>query len=80
MLAFAARKAGNRDMAEARTIEVQSVSANSMDDAVQSGLRSCAQTVGNVRGALVERIAVVTGPDGEVREWRVDLRVSFEAG
>ena len=67
-------------MPEERTIEVQCVSASSLDDAVQGGLRKCAENVGSIRGALVDRIAVVTGPDGEVREWRVDLRVSFEAG
>ena len=67
-------------MSETGTIEVQCTSASSMEDAVQTGLRRCAETVGDIRGALVDRISVVTGPDGGVQEWRVDLRVSFVAG
>jgi len=67
-------------MSEARTIEVQCASPESVDDAVQTGLRKCAETVGNIRGAQLDRIAVVTNPDGSVQEWRVDLRVSFVAG
>ena len=67
-------------MSEARTIELQCASPSSIDDAVQTGLRKCAETFGEIRGALVDRIAVVTAPDGRVQEWRVDLRVSFVAG
>ena len=64
-------------MSVAKIIEVNSSSTKSMEDAVQSGLKKCAETVKNIKGAWVNEIKVVTGPDGIVTEWRVNLRVTF---
>ena len=64
-------------MSVAKIIELNSASGKSMEDAVQSGLRKCAETVKNIKGAWVNEIKVVTGPEGKVTEWRVNLRVSF---
>lgn len=64
-------------MSVAKIIEVNSSSTKSMEDAVQSGLKKCAETVKNIKGAWVNEIKVVTGPDGTVSEWRVNLRVTF---
>ena len=64
-------------MSVAKIIEVNSASKKSMEDAVQAGLRKCAETVKNIKGAWVNEIKVVTGPDGTVEEWRVNLRISF---
>ena len=64
-------------MSVAKIIEVNSSSTKSMEDAVQSGLKKCAETVKNIKGAWVNEIKVVTGPDGTVTEWRVNLRVTF---
>ena len=64
-------------MSIAKIIELNSASSKSMEDAVQTGLRKCAETVKNIKGAWVNEIKVVTGPDGQVEEWRVNLRVTF---
>ena len=64
-------------MSVAKIIEVNASSTKSMEDAVQSGLKKCAETVKNIKGAWVNEIKVVTGPDGSVTEWRVNLRVTF---
>jgi flavin-binding protein dodecin len=64
-------------MSVAKIIEVNSASSKSMEDAVQSGLRKCAETVKNIKGAWVNEIKVVTDDEGNVREWRVNLRISF---
>jgi flavin-binding protein dodecin len=64
-------------MTVAKDIVVFSSSPRSMEDAVQSGLKKCAETVRNIQGALVNEIKVVTAPDGSVAEWRVTLRVTF---
>ena len=64
-------------MTVAKIIEVNSASSKSMEDAVQSGLKKCAETVKNIKGAWVNEIKVVTGDDGTVIEWRVNLRVTF---
>ena len=64
-------------MTVAKIIEVNSSSSKSMEDAVQCGLKKCAETVKNIKGAWVNEIKVVTGDDGTVIEWRVNLRVTF---
>ncbi len=64
-------------MSVAKVIELNASSPTSMEDAVTSGLRKCAETVKNIKGAWVNEIKVVTDPDGNVQEWRVNLRVTF---
>jgi dodecin len=64
-------------MSVAKIFEVNSASTKSMEDAVLSGLKKCAEKVKNIQGAWVNEIKVVTGPDGSVTEWRVNLRVTF---
>ena len=64
-------------MTVAKVIELTSSSSKGIEDAVQSGLRKCSESVKNIKGAWVNEIKVVTGDDGSVTEWRVNLRVSF---
>jgi flavin-binding protein dodecin len=64
-------------MSVAKIIEVNSSSSKSMEDAVQSGLSKCAETIKNIKGAWVNEIKVVTDAAGKVTAWRVNLRVTF---
>ena len=64
-------------MSIAKIIELNAASPTSMEDAVRSGLRKCAETVKNIKGAWVNEIKVVTDDSGNVSEWRVNLRVTF---
>ncbi|HXH01256.1 MAG TPA: dodecin family protein [Xanthomonadaceae bacterium] len=64
-------------MSIAKIIELNAASKTSMEDAVRVGLKKCAETVNGIKGAWVNEIKVVTGEDGTVTEWRVNLRVSF---
>jgi flavin-binding protein dodecin len=64
-------------MSIAKIIELNAASKTSMEDAVRSGLKKCSQTVKNIKGAWVNEIKVVTDDDGNVSEWRVNLRVTF---
>ena len=64
-------------MTVAKIIEVNSSSSKSIEDAVKTGLKKTAETVKNIKGAWVNEIKVVTGDNGDVVEWRVNLRVSF---
>ncbi len=64
-------------MSVAKVIELTSSSTKGIEDAVQSGLTKCAESVKNIKGAWVNEIKVVTGDDGSVKEWRVNLRVTF---
>ncbi|MBS0194000.1 MAG: dodecin domain-containing protein [Proteobacteria bacterium] len=64
-------------MSVAKVIELTSSSSKSIEDAVQSGLHKCAESVKNIKGAWVNDIKVVTDPNGQVTEWRVNLRITF---
>jgi flavin-binding protein dodecin len=48
-----------------------------MEDAVKVGLKKCAESVKDIKGAWVNEIKVVTDGGGNVTEWRVNLRVTF---
>lgn len=64
-------------MSVAKVIELNAASATSVEDAVRTGLAKCAETVKNIQGAWVNEIKVVTNGDGSIKEWRVNLRISF---
>jgi dodecin len=64
-------------MSIAKVIELNSSSSRSIEDAVQSGISKCSETVKGIKGAWVNEIKVVTDDAGKINEWRVNLRVSF---
>lgn len=64
-------------MSIAKVIEINAASKTSLDDAVRAGLKKCAETVKNIKGAWVNEIKVATDSDGNVTEWRANLRVTF---
>ncbi|WP_202844326.1 dodecin family protein [Luteimonas saliphila] len=64
-------------MAVAKIIEINSSSATSIEDAVRSGLKKSAETVKNIQGAWINETKVVTDEDGNITEWRVNMRVTF---
>ena len=64
-------------MSIAKVIEFSSSSTKGVEDAVQSGLKKVAETVKNIQGAWVSETKVITDSSGEIKEWRVNLRVTF---
>ncbi|HZP66421.1 MAG TPA: dodecin family protein [Rudaea sp.] len=64
-------------MSVAKVIEISSSSPSGIEDAVTQGLKRAARSVKNIKGAWLNEINVVTNDDGEVSEWRVNMRVSF---
>ena len=64
-------------MSIAKIIEISAASNTSVEDAVRSGLKKCAESVKNIKGAWVSETKVVTDDAGNVTEWRVNMRVSF---
>jgi hypothetical protein len=48
-----------------------------VEDAVRSGLKKVSGTVKGIQGAWVNETKVVTDGNGEITEWRVNLRVTF---
>lgn len=61
----------------AKVIEINAASEKGIEDAVRSGLAIVAKTIGEIKGAWVSDVKVCTSPDGDVTEWRVNMRVSF---
>jgi len=64
-------------MSVAKIIEVNASSKTSVEDAVRSGLKKCAESVKNIKGAWINETKVVTDDQGSITEWRVNMRVSF---
>lgn len=64
-------------MAVARVTEIIASSQDSFEDAVKKGIKRANKTLNNVRGAWVESQKVVCNRDGDIKEFRVNLKVSF---
>ncbi len=64
-------------MSVAKVIEVNASSTKSMEDAVRHGLKKSSETVKGIKGVWVNEIKAVTSDNGEITEWRVNLRISF---
>lgn len=64
-------------MSIAKIIELNAASKTGLEDAIKAGLKKCAESVKNMKGAWISDIKVATDGDGNVTEWRVDMRVSF---
>jgi flavin-binding protein dodecin len=61
----------------AKVIELSSSSSKGIEDAVQVGLSKVSKTVKNIKSAWVNEIRAITGADGSVIEWRVNMRINF---
>ncbi len=64
-------------MSVARVTEIISSSKESFEDAVNQGIKRANKTLKNVRGAWVEGQKVACNKDGDIREYRVTLKVTF---
>lgn len=64
-------------MSVAKILEIKASSSKSMEDAVASGLSKTAETVKNIQGAYIKETTVVTDDQGNIREWRVNMKVTF---
>lgn len=65
-------------MSIAKVIEVNASSKTSVEDAVKVGLKKTAETVKGIKGAWISEIKVVTDDSGNIIEWRVNLRITFQ--
>jgi dodecin len=64
-------------MQVAKIIELNASSPNGIEDAVQSGLKKASESVKGIQGAWVNDIKCVTDSGGTIKEWRVNMRVTF---
>lgn len=66
-------------MAIMKVIEVLSNSKKGWEDAAQKGVKRAAKSVKNIKSAYVQSQSCVV-KDGEVVEYRVNLKITFEVG
>lgn len=64
-------------MAMLKVIEVLGNSSKSWEDATQNAVKEAAETVNNIRSAYVNEMTTKV-ENGEVSEYRVNLKVTFE--
>jgi len=64
-------------MSIAKVTEIISSSEKSFDDAVENGIKRANKSLKNVKSAWVQDQKVTVGKDGEINEYRVNLKVTF---
>ncbi len=64
-------------MAVIKVIEILSNSKKSWEDATENAIKKASESVKDIKSAFVQSQSV-TVKDGEVDEYRVNLKVSFE--
>lgn len=63
-------------MAIAKVVEVNSSSAKSFEDAIQTGIAKVTETIKNVQGAWINEQKVII-KENKITEYRVNLKISF---
>jgi flavin-binding protein dodecin len=64
-------------MSVARITEIKASSPNSFDDAVREGVARAVKTLKNVKSAWVQNQDVRVDENGNIAEYRVQLKVTF---
>lgn len=64
-------------MSVARVTEIKSSSTKSFDDALKEGLSRATKTLKNVKSAWIANQEVLVDDDGQITEYRVQLKVTF---
>jgi len=64
-------------MTISRITEIKASSSKSFDDAIRAGVARANKTLKNVRGAWIKNQEVVVGEDGQITEYRVEMKITF---
>ncbi|HET6596986.1 MAG TPA: dodecin family protein [Anaerolineales bacterium] len=64
-------------MSVARVSEIKASSTESFDDAIRQGVSRAAKTLRNVKSAWVANQDVTVDDNGNITEFRVQLKVTF---
>jgi flavin-binding protein dodecin len=63
-------------MSIAKVTEIIASSPKSFDDAIAKGIKRANKTLKEVKGAWIENQKVIV-ENGDIKEYRVDMRVTF---
>jgi flavin-binding protein dodecin len=64
-------------MTISRITEIKASSTKSFDDAIRAGIARASKTLKNVAGAWIKNQEVLVGRDGQISEYRVEMKVTF---
>ena len=64
-------------MTISRITEIKASSSKSFDDAIRAGIARANKTLKHVRGAWIKNQEVVVGEDGQITEYRVEMKITF---
>jgi flavin-binding protein dodecin len=64
-------------MSIARVTEIKASSTKSFDDAIKVGIARVLKTITNVRSAWIENQEVLIDDNGQISEYRVQMKVTF---
>ena len=64
-------------MSIARVTEIKASSKVSFDDAIKAGVVRAQKTLSNVRSAWIENQEVLIDNNGQITEYRVQMKVTF---
>ena len=64
-------------MSVSKTTEIKSSSTINFDDAIKRGIARATKTLRNVRGAWIKNQEVLIGEDGNITEYRVQMKITF---
>lgn len=65
-------------MAVIKVLEIMASSKKSWEDATATGIKKVSSSVQDIKSAYVQSQSVVVGEEGEISEYRVNLKVSFQ--
>lgn len=63
-------------MSVAKVTEITATSSKSFEDAISSGLERANETIDHIEGAWVKEMKVCV-KDGKVKEYRVNMKLTF---
>lgn len=64
-------------MSVAKVIEITSTSPGSFEDAIRKGIAKAQKSIDGVRGAWISEQKVVLDDDGNIKHFRVDMKLTF---
>ncbi|MBN2115623.1 MAG: dodecin domain-containing protein [Anaerolineales bacterium] len=64
-------------MSVARITEIKASSTKSFDDAIREGVARAVKTLKNVKSAWIQNQDVLVDENGDIAEYRVQLKVTF---
>ena len=64
-------------MSVAKVIEITSTSPGSFEDAIRKGISKAQMSIDDIRGAWISEQKVVLDDDGNIKHFRVDMKLTF---